>query len=356
MTKCACVISSYNFFQLYFVIQQFEKKLKMLDKLYITLNSESLNTSFKRCVLFDKKFENIKKLCNSFCNSEKIKVVDEENSNFFSSPHEQYKTETEVRSNGYRIVISHAEEDLVLLLHDDVFYKKPDFVNFLFSKVEHDGYDISGLVGEHTNLNFDLANGKFKPAKSIGFASHNMVVKKHILQKTDGNFYAFNLKSGCRFPYTDVFNTTEKTISYEGFCIFSVQLYKHAKNIYVHEYDGYKCNNQIQHYKEQELDLDFINISGGSGHLDFNLNPDVWIKNLKLEMESENKNIKLFEKNLAFSKIIMDRFPYDLIKKYDLVNLYDELQTNLQFNIETLKSYDSSLNLNKYNILLQGYL
>ena len=88
-----------------------------------------------------------------------------------------------------------------------------------------------------------------------------MVIKKHILQKTDGNFYAFNLKSGCRFPYTNVFNTTEKNISYEGFCIFSVQLYKYAKSIYVHEYDGYKCNNQIQHYKEQELDLDFINIS-----------------------------------------------------------------------------------------------
>lgn len=330
--------------------------------MYITCESDHLNGHFLRCSLFRDKLENIRELCKYLCDDPKIELVSNENPDYFLSKEGGYNSESEIRSQAFKISISNAKEDLVLLIHDDVFYKNDTFLKWAFSKVEDGGHDIFALVSESSKIDFDLADGKFGNNKTIAYASHNLIIKRDLIQRTNGDFKAITLKPGDSFPFTNVKNTTDSNISYEGFAIFSVQLYNMTKRVYIHEFDGYACNNQIQHYGNHNLNLDFINVSGGSSHLNFNLNTESFTEHVMREYNSFVKNTatvpnySLWEKNIAFSKIIIDKFPYELIEKFELQDLHELLNANVNKNLDFLKLYYPTTSIEKYYTQLDGYL
>jgi len=74
--RTALIPTSYNPFQLYYVIQNFKNRwYNTVDKLYISFDSEHLNESFQENFEYSSHFENIKKLCYDLCDVIKIKTT-----------------------------------------------------------------------------------------------------------------------------------------------------------------------------------------------------------------------------------------------------------------------------------------
>jgi hypothetical protein len=121
--RTALIPTSYNPFQLYYVIQNFKNRwYNSVDKLYISFDSEHLNELFQQNFEYSSHFVNIKKLCYDLCDDIKITIIDKENEHFFTKKVSECNFSIDSRGKEIRQLISNLNTDLFFITHDDIFY------------------------------------------------------------------------------------------------------------------------------------------------------------------------------------------------------------------------------------------
>lgn len=327
--RTALIPTSYNPFQLYYVIQNFKNKwYNTVDKLYISFDSEHLNELFQENFEYSSHFENIKKLCYDLCDDIKITIIDKENEHFFTKKVPEYNFSIDSRGKEIRQLISNLNTDLFFITHDDIFYSDDSFINSMFELLKEN--DVVGLTAQASdNISFKINSSQLNESY-LGFSSHNFFSKLNVVKNTDGIFNSMAITN--KLPYVNV-DCGQMHLEY--FIPFSLQLYSLKNKLFFYDNEGFDNNNNgIDNLGDRYPK--FIHFNLGSSFLYYLLNQDAFHRTLDNHLNSHFSYIDMFVRRLSMYNYFFNNFPQELIEKYKLNVLFKICKNNLNSNVEYL--------------------